>query len=274
MKNEYHVGELANFFGVSKDTLRLYDKMGILSPKKNENNNYRSYSRADLICLDYVMRLRKINLPLSDIRMLVTDSRIERVEAMMQLQDKILEDRISELKKLQIMVRDYQKSFSNVICNLGDISIQQSPSFILRTVDHSIIDTMSAFSHLETSHVPIFTLACDKEIFLSKSFVLNTASEEKRKEMYRYAITMIDEENLAERKGGAMEGFCVIAPRKCVYSAVKCYTNVNYDGFLKLRQYILDRGLELIDEVLFRIVSVRNSAEESVDYYEIWAPIR
>lgn len=274
MKNEYHVGELANFFGVSRDTLRLYDKMGILSPKKNERNNYRSYNRADLICLDYVMRLRKIDLPLSDIRTMVTDSTIERAEAMMQLQDKILEDKINEMKKLQITVRDYQKGFSNVIRNLDSISIRQSPVLICKNVEDSLIDAMSAFSRLETSHVPIFTFTCDKELFLSQEYLEWNMSEEKRKEVYGYAITMIDDENLAQRESALLEGFHVIPPRKCVYSAVKCYTNVNYDGFFKVRAFLLDEGLELSDQVLLRAVSMRNSVERSVDYYEIWAPIK
>ena len=38
-KDLYYIGELAEYFGVSRDTLRLYDKVGILSPKKDEKNH-------------------------------------------------------------------------------------------------------------------------------------------------------------------------------------------------------------------------------------------
>ena len=93
-KDLYYIGELAEYFGVSRDTLRLYDKVGILSPKKDEKNQYRTYSREDFICLDYVMRLRKINMSLEDINMMINDCTIERAEAVMQVQEKILEDKI------------------------------------------------------------------------------------------------------------------------------------------------------------------------------------
>lgn len=273
MKNEYHVGELSKFFGVSRDTLRLYDKIGILSPEKNESNHYRSYNRADLICLDYVMRLRRIDLPLSDIKMMVTDSRIEKAEAMMRLQEKELTDKIQELQKLLVMVRDYQKCFGNMIHNLGEITIKDSPVLICKDVGESMIDGMSEFSVLQTSHVPFFTLAFEKSTFLSEYFRDSVVSEEDRRQMYQFAITMIDDENLAQRHGELPEGFRVIMPRKCVFSAVKCYTNVNYDELLMVRQYIIDHGLKLTGDVLLRIISVRNSIEESVDYYEIWAPV-
>ena len=52
-KSEYLVGELAEYFGVSNDTLRLYDKKGICSPQKNETNHYRTYSREDFILLEF-----------------------------------------------------------------------------------------------------------------------------------------------------------------------------------------------------------------------------
>ena len=133
-KIEYHVGELAEYFGVSKDTLRLYDKMGILSPVKNEQNGYRVYSRADFICLDYIMRLKSLNMPLDDIKMMINDCTIERAEAIMQVQDKILEDKIEELRRLRIVVQDYQKSFSRVIQNLGQITIEESPTLIFKEI--------------------------------------------------------------------------------------------------------------------------------------------
>ena len=59
-KSKYLVGELAEYFGVSNDTLRLYDKKGICSPQKNEMNHYRTYSREDFILLEFVMRLKQM----------------------------------------------------------------------------------------------------------------------------------------------------------------------------------------------------------------------
>ncbi|WP_206460260.1 MerR family transcriptional regulator [Anaerovorax sp. IOR16] len=273
MKNEYYVNEVATFFGVSRDTIRLYDKVGILSPKKNERNNYRIYSREDLICLDYVMRLRKINLSLEDIRVLINESSIERAEAMMQLQEKILEDKIEELINLKIMVSDYQKSFSNVIQNMGEIFVKESPTLLYMDVETSMMDTMYEFSGLQKAHVPIFTFVCKKELFLSNQFIEYTLSGNDRNKLFTYAITMIDDEGLSKRKDFPQNRFRIIPPRKCVYSVARCYTNVNYDDFLKVRDYIIKHNLKLVDDVLLRVASVRNNRKQSVDYYEIWAPI-
>ena len=47
----YRIGEIASFYGISLDAARLYDKKGILSPVKDTSNNYRSYSREDLVTM-------------------------------------------------------------------------------------------------------------------------------------------------------------------------------------------------------------------------------
>ena len=37
------IGEVARLFNISKDTLRYYDKIGILKPEVNKENGYRFY---------------------------------------------------------------------------------------------------------------------------------------------------------------------------------------------------------------------------------------
>src|SRR5699024_11624504 len=48
MKKLYSIQEASQILGLSKDTLRYYDRIGIISPFR-ENNQYRKYSRNDLI---------------------------------------------------------------------------------------------------------------------------------------------------------------------------------------------------------------------------------
>lgn len=38
-------GQVSKIFNISKDTLRYYDKMGLLKPEINKSNGYRYYSQ-------------------------------------------------------------------------------------------------------------------------------------------------------------------------------------------------------------------------------------
>ena len=98
MENGYTVGRLASFFGVSADTLRLYDSMGIVSPRRDPHTHYRYYSREELTTLAYVMCLRGMGLPLEKIRSLLYDSGLVELREVMRQQEKALVKKIEQLQ--------------------------------------------------------------------------------------------------------------------------------------------------------------------------------
>lgn len=60
----YGIKELADLAGVTARTLRYYDEIGLLVPKR-ANNGYRTYSAADVRTLQHILLLRKCCVPLS-----------------------------------------------------------------------------------------------------------------------------------------------------------------------------------------------------------------
>ena len=54
MQRKYLVNQIARFFNVTRDTIRYYDKLGIIKPNINKKNKYRYYSREDLISFVYI----------------------------------------------------------------------------------------------------------------------------------------------------------------------------------------------------------------------------
>ncbi len=272
-QGQYYVGELAKHFGVSKDTLRLYDKVGILSPRKESKNGYRVYSREDFICLDFVIRLRKMGLSLEDIRVLINESTIEHAEEVMAIQEEIINKRINEQKYLLSMVIDYKKNFNKVVNQMGTIKIEKSPTFICKSLDVSCLNIMEDFTEIMPAHVPLFTFFCNKDKFISEDYVSDLNNSEKRRDLFQYKLTLIDDEEYVQKKDFPEDRFIILKPQKCVHAIVKNYTNNNYSGTLRLREYIIKNNFNLKGDVMFRAISIRNNSKESVDYYDFWAPI-
>lgn len=270
MKQEYLVGELAQHFGVSRDTIRLYDKAGIVTPKKSEKNGYRHYSREDFICLAYVIELRKINLSLEEIRVMMNESSIEHAAEVMETQERLIEEKIEEMKRLRSIVWDYKICFRSAVTDLGKIRITESPVFIYKDVGDSLIETTKDFSELTDYHVPKFTFVVDKDLFLSDEFDdVNTC-----KKKFSYAVTLKDDEKLAERADFPRDRFRVVHYRKCIYTILKFYTNVDYDSILELKRYVIENGFVLTGDILLRVISMRNDKRQNTDYYEVWVPVK
>lgn len=61
------IGELADRVGVPTDTIRFYEKTGVLPrPARQADNGYREYGEADVEHLRLVIDLRRLDLPLDD----------------------------------------------------------------------------------------------------------------------------------------------------------------------------------------------------------------
>ena len=67
MEKLYSIQEVSRILGMSKDTLRYYDRIGIVSPIR-EDNRYRKYSKDDLIDLMNIQILRYADFSLDEIR--------------------------------------------------------------------------------------------------------------------------------------------------------------------------------------------------------------
>ena len=62
------INEVEQLVGVTKRNIRFYEKEGLLSPGRNKENGYRDYGEADVTVLRQIKLLRKLDVPLEDIR--------------------------------------------------------------------------------------------------------------------------------------------------------------------------------------------------------------
>lgn len=61
-------GEFASLCGTTKDTLRHYEKIGLLKPEKTGENGYKYYSARQFLIFDIISALKSIGTSLPDIK--------------------------------------------------------------------------------------------------------------------------------------------------------------------------------------------------------------
>ncbi len=61
--DNYTIGDLAKFYGCPRIPSGCTTKKGVLLSQKNDENNYRIYSRDDMIMMDYIVKLRMLEIP-------------------------------------------------------------------------------------------------------------------------------------------------------------------------------------------------------------------
>lgn len=64
------IREVERLVGVSRVNIRFYEREGLLAPARNSANGYRDYSEADVERLKQIKLLRKLDVPMEEIRRL------------------------------------------------------------------------------------------------------------------------------------------------------------------------------------------------------------
>lgn len=98
------IGVLAKRAGVSIDTVRYYEKSGLLSPAARLASGYRRYSELQLARLRFIRRAQELGFTLKDVRELLGLSRQKDVARVKRAAEKKLaevEQKIAALQRIR-----------------------------------------------------------------------------------------------------------------------------------------------------------------------------
>ena len=103
METYFLIGEISKLTNVPIQTLRYYDKMGLLKPSYiNKQNNYRYYSLNQFIKIDLLKQCKLMGLSLKEIEELLKDEiSVDSMIVLMDKQRKILNAKIAELENVK-----------------------------------------------------------------------------------------------------------------------------------------------------------------------------
>ena len=62
------INEVEALVGITKKNIRFYEAEGLLAPRRNSENGYRDYGEAEVAALRRIKLLRKLGVPLEEIR--------------------------------------------------------------------------------------------------------------------------------------------------------------------------------------------------------------
>ena len=66
------INEVEALVGITKKNIRFYESEGLLTPRRNSENGYRDYGESDVSALRRIKLMRKLGLPLEEIRQMLS----------------------------------------------------------------------------------------------------------------------------------------------------------------------------------------------------------
>ncbi|HKO14810.1 MAG TPA: heavy metal-responsive transcriptional regulator [Gemmatimonadaceae bacterium] len=133
----FKIGELARRSGAAPDTLRYYERVGLLAPSGRTEAGYRRYDEAALERLAFIRRAQALGLTLAEVRDIIAiadegRSPCEHVQAALTRHLDEVDARIAELRLLRQSIAELLAAApeprAGKACVCGMIEASESPN--------------------------------------------------------------------------------------------------------------------------------------------------
>ncbi len=99
------IAEVSERFGISADTLRFYERSGLVHPVARDRSGIRDYGDSDLMRIDFILCMRKAGLPID-----VLKGYVDLVDAGEHTVDDRIQILVEQRELLLARMRDMQQT--------------------------------------------------------------------------------------------------------------------------------------------------------------------
>ncbi|WP_312369553.1 MerR family transcriptional regulator [Lachnoclostridium sp.] len=262
MLKKYRTGELLSYLGVTRDTLRFYEEKGLLSPKKNSENNYRSYDIFDIYNIMIIDFYKKRGMSIHQIQDLLKKSDVQDIEYLLENKKKELEKVIYDGQCMMKRIEQAQLFNRDLSSSLNEFTIKPLPlyrvngevsDFIAVEEYENVIDIMNSNNNDMLSQIIRY-------ITFNKNSVTGT-------KMLIVDATKVKNEN-----------DIFLEYPKCLYTVTEEIQQQNEQEDLMERmhrlssEYANTHGLRLLGEAFAMIRLITYKENKAKSYIEIFIP--
>lgn len=105
MKNYYKISEISKLYDIGVDSLRYYERLGILTPRR-DTNGYRLYDLNDLYKLNMIRDLRAIDFSMAQIKDYLDQQSVDNTLDILYKEQLVLEEKLKEIRQKQEILSD------------------------------------------------------------------------------------------------------------------------------------------------------------------------
>ena len=108
MKQSYTIHEISKLYNIGKDSLRYYEKLGILCPKRADNG-YRMYTSHDIYRLNVIKDMRSLGFSMAQIQEYLENRSVDNSIHMFEQELDLIEQKIEQLNQMKASIQSCLK---------------------------------------------------------------------------------------------------------------------------------------------------------------------
>lgn len=106
----FTIRQVAASTGLSEDTLRYYERIGLIAPSRHASSHHRRYNNDDITWIDFLVRLRSTGMPLAQIQTYIHlyqqgEPTLPDRRALIEAHERAVLERIADLQESLTVIR-------------------------------------------------------------------------------------------------------------------------------------------------------------------------
>lgn len=233
MKKYFSVGEAAKAVHTTSETLRHYDRIGLVKPsKKDEWTNYRYYTEQDIVRLNTVRALQLMDLPLNEIKKVLEYDELEKIIDFLAQAEKKADEKIMALQYSKSKIRsakaDYERKLQ-IRKNSNGTFIKDFPERVILLSDTLEAPTLDNLWNYLGHFYDKVTPALKEQFFFEDLAGIYTENEVSR--LFAVCIRYVDTDGLKVLpKGKYLCADCTEENREQVLNEVMHMAQAKYSA--------------------------------------------
>ena len=272
MKEKYLIGEVSKLFNITRDTLLHYDKIGLLSPKKDDKNGYRYYNIEDLNYLTDIIFYKSLNLPLNDINKVIKDSSPEEILDLIKEKEIYIKKELDKIKKVQQRLESMKISVEECINDSKKIELvkdeKESYFFLEITKENKFNDFIDIIEKIQ--NINQYTFDYVEFSFLIDEGVLFDKDADKK---IKWGLTIT--ENIDEIKNNInSKSIEFVSEEKYMYTVIALNNN-DYENWIDyVRNIVKENNIDVAGPILGQMLLTAYKDSNPIDYFGLYIPVK
>lgn len=272
MKEKYLIGEVSKLFNITRDTLLHYDKIGLLSPKKDDKNGYRYYNIEDLNYLTDIIFYKSLNLSLKDIHKAIKDSSPEEILDLIKEKEIYIKKELDKIKKVQQRLESMKISVEECINDSKKIELvkdeKESYFFLEITKENKFNDFIDIIEKIQ--NINQYTFDYVEFSFLIDEGVLFDKDADKK---IKWGLTIT--ENIDEIKNNInSKSIEFVSEEKYMYTVIALNNN-DYENWIDyVRNIVKENNIKVSGPILGQMLLTVYKDEAPTDYFGLYIPVK
>mgnify|MGYP002769716730 CR=1 FL=1 len=270
---KYKIGEVSKILDIPVETIRFYEKKGLIHPEKDKYSSYRYYDIWDISRLLDYRKYRELEFTLNESIDIIQSTDFEKyIDKLHQKQEEAEErSRYYELKAIKL--HNYQNVLKNVPLLLGEYPIVRRPEgyyFINHSYDgenfyYHKAEDIKGFHEILKHYTFVENIYCIKKDWVNGA---------QKKEKFQWGFT-IKKKWADALKISIHEEMEHITPVKSIYTIIRVKDEELFTAKLlePVFSHMKAMGYSLNGDILGNQIATVYEDGERIRYMEIWVPI-